>query len=104
MAKNFEWDYKAAGDLLLRSEEIAQVCEEAAARMTRATGMDYKSDVRKGKNRVRAMGQGNVNGETVKKKKRFKKEKMERDPETGWPICTKCGEAHFHCTCWRKKG
>lgn len=43
MAKNFEWDYKAAGDLLLRSEEIAQACEEAAARMTRATGMSYKT-------------------------------------------------------------
>lgn len=43
MAKAFEWDYKAAGELLLRSEEIAQVCEEAAARMTRATGMNYKT-------------------------------------------------------------
>lgn len=43
MAKDFEWDYKAAGDLMLRSEEIAAVCEQAAARMTRATGMTYKT-------------------------------------------------------------
>lgn len=41
MAKDFEWDYKAAGDLLLLSEEIAKECEAAAAKMTRATGMDY---------------------------------------------------------------
>lgn len=41
MAKNFVWDYKAAGDLMLRSEEIAKVCEDAAAKMTRVTGMDY---------------------------------------------------------------
>lgn len=41
MAKNFVWDYKAAGDLMLRSEEIAKTCEDAAAKMTRATGMDY---------------------------------------------------------------
>lgn len=41
MAKNFVWDYKAAGDLMLRSEGIQQACEDAAANMTRATGMDY---------------------------------------------------------------
>lgn len=41
MAKDFVWDYKAAGDLLLRSEEIETACEEAAARLTRATGMEY---------------------------------------------------------------
>ena len=52
MAKDFEWDYKAAGDLMLRSEEIAQVCEQQAERMTRATGMEYKSDVMLGKTRV----------------------------------------------------
>jgi hypothetical protein len=43
MAKTFEWDYKAAGELLLKSEEIASVCEEAAAKMTRATGVTYKT-------------------------------------------------------------
>lgn len=41
MAKNFVWDYQAAGDLMLRSEEIAEECEAAAAKMTRATGVDY---------------------------------------------------------------
>lgn len=43
MAKKFEWDYKAAGELLLKSEEIANACEEAAAKMTRATGVTYKT-------------------------------------------------------------
>lgn len=43
MAKNFVWDYKAAGDLMLRSEEIAQVCEKEAQRMSRATGMTYST-------------------------------------------------------------
>ena len=52
MAKDFDWDYKAAGDMLLRSEEIAQFCEQQAERMTRATGMEYKSDVMLGKTRV----------------------------------------------------
>ena len=107
MAKNFIWDYQAAGDLMLRSEEMAQVCEEQAERMTRATGMEYKADVRVGKKRVRAIAKGNVNGTTVKNSKRFRnnsERKFERDPETGWPICPKCGEAHFHCTCWKKKG
>lgn len=54
MAKDFEWDYKAAGDLFLRSEEIAQFCDQQAERMTRATGMEYKSDVYQGKTRVNA--------------------------------------------------
>ena len=41
MAKNFVWDYQAAGDLMLRSEEIQEICEDAAANMTRVTGMTY---------------------------------------------------------------
>ena len=57
MAKNaFEWDYQAAGDLMLRSPEIAEVCEKEAERMTRATGMAYQSDVMFGKTRVNARG------------------------------------------------
>ena len=44
MAKDFKWDYKAAGDLMLRSEEIAEACEAAATKMTRATGMTYKTE------------------------------------------------------------
>lgn len=39
----FQWDYQAAGDLMLRSGEIAEVCEQAAAKMTRSTGMTYKT-------------------------------------------------------------
>ena len=37
---------------LLKSDEIAAVCEQAAEKMTRATGMAYKSDVVIGKTRV----------------------------------------------------
>lgn len=54
--KTFEWDYAAAGNLLLKSDEIAAVCENEAAKMTRATGMEYISDVRVGKTRVIAGG------------------------------------------------
>lgn len=52
----FEWDYKAAGDLMLRSPEIASICEQAAAKMTRATGMEYVPDVHMGRTRVNAGG------------------------------------------------
>lgn len=41
---------------LLKSDELAEVCEREAERMTRATGMKYQSDVRIGKLRVRAGG------------------------------------------------
>lgn len=55
MAKTrFEWNYEAAGDLLLRSPEIASVCESVAEKMTRATGVEYKADVYMGKTRVNA--------------------------------------------------
>jgi hypothetical protein len=64
MAKNpFEWDYQAAGDLMLRSPEIAEVCEKEAERMTRATGIQYKSDVVYGKTRVNAAGYQSTGGE-----------------------------------------
>lgn len=52
--KQFEWDYAAAGDLLLKSKEIADFCEQEAARLTRSTGVEYIPDVRKGSQRVRA--------------------------------------------------
>ena len=41
---------------LLRSSEVADVCEKEAARMTRATGMEYVPDVHIGKNRANAGG------------------------------------------------
>lgn len=50
------WDYEAAGDLMLRSSEIAGVCEAAAEKMTRAAGVDYVADVRMGRTRVNAGG------------------------------------------------
>ena len=52
----FEWDYKAAGNIFLRSEEIADFCEKQAERMTRATGVEYTADVKLGKRRVFARG------------------------------------------------
>ena len=55
-SKTFVWDYQAAGDLMLRSAEIAKACEQEAARMTRATGMTYQADVMQGKTRVNARG------------------------------------------------
>ena len=58
MAKNFVWDYKAAGDLMLRSKEITEVCEAAAARMTRATGMEYKFETGRTSQRVIVEGRG----------------------------------------------
>lgn len=41
---------------LLKSDEMAEVCEREAERMTRATGQFYMSDVKIGKYRVRAGG------------------------------------------------
>ena len=70
MAKNFEWDYDAAGDLMLRSQEIADVCEKEAARITRAAGVEYRSDVRVGRTRVNARGYDKMSGEKGVYKKR----------------------------------
>lgn len=39
---------------LLKSAEIASVCESEAARMTRATGVEYVADVYVGRSRVNA--------------------------------------------------
>lgn len=41
---------------LLKSDEIASVCEAEAARMTRATGVEYVPDVHVGRTRVNAAG------------------------------------------------
>lgn len=70
MAKDFDWDYKAAGDLFLRSEEITQFCDQQAEKMTRATGMEYKSDVHQGKSRVNARGYDSSRNEGGTYKKR----------------------------------
>ena len=86
MAKNqFEWDYAAAGNLLLKSDEIASICEREAEKMTRATGMKYVPDVRVGSTRVRAAGfqeQGKTDGEEF--------------------VCPKCGVSHPNCRCSRR--
>lgn len=58
-SKDFEWDYTAAGNLMLRSAEISAICEAEAARLTRATGVNYVPDVQMGKTRVRAGGYQN---------------------------------------------
>lgn len=39
---------------LLKSQEIGNICEAQAARMTRATGVEYKADVYVGRTRVNA--------------------------------------------------
>lgn len=39
---------------LLKSPAIASICEAQAARMTRATGVEYTADVHYGRNRVNA--------------------------------------------------
>lgn len=41
---------------LLKSPEIADFCEQNAARMTRATGVEYTADVHYGRSRVNAGG------------------------------------------------
>lgn len=55
-SKTFEWDYHAAEELIMKSEDMAKVCEEQAARMTRATGMEYRPDIYVGETRVNAGG------------------------------------------------
>ena len=81
MAKTFEWDYAVAGDLLLRSPEIASFCEEQAARMTAATGMEYTTETRMGSQRVHVVaGEGKEKG-------------------AQWKVCPKCGRAHPNCDC-----
>lgn len=68
MAKSkFEWDYDAAGDLMLRSDAIAAICEAEAERMTRATGVEYIPDVRMGKQRVSASARTAADSEIAKK-------------------------------------
>ena len=84
MAKKFEWDYAAAGELLLRSPEIAEFCGQQAERMTRATGMAYVPDIKVGTQRVSAGGYDNIK---VSKKKTAEK------------VCPKCGRAHPNCHC-----
>lgn len=37
---------------LLQSDEVASICEAQAGKMTRITGMHYKTDVYVGKSRV----------------------------------------------------
>lgn len=55
MAKTrFEWNYEAAGDIMLRSQAIANVCESVAEKMTRAAGVEYRADVHMGVTRVNA--------------------------------------------------
>lgn len=82
----FVWDYKAAGELFLKSEGIAEVCAQTAEKMTRATGMEYRPNVFVGKRRVNAGGYQQSGGD-----------------ETEYPVCPKCGDAHYHCRCSRKK-
>lgn len=52
---NVEIELNSAGIReLLKSSEIANICEAQAARMTRATGVEYVADVYVGRTRVNA--------------------------------------------------
>ena len=81
MAKTrFEWDYHAAGNLLLKSPEITAICEAEAVRMTRATGMEYIPDVFMGRQRVKVGG-------------------YQKSDDSKAGICPKCGRWHPNCDC-----
>lgn len=84
----FEWDYDAAGDLMLRSDAIAAVCKAEAEKMTRATGVEYIPYVRMGSQRVIVKALKKAEG----------KEKGKR-----WKLCPKCGKYHPNCTCAENK-
>ena len=82
-AVKFIWDYASAGEILLRSQEMADICEELAATMTRATGTEYVSDVKVFGDRVRAIGRDEMskddavyarrkNGKLVYREKKLK--------------------------------
>ena len=78
MAKTrFEWDYEAAGDLMLRSEEIANVCEAQAEKMSRAAGVRYVADVRIGKIRANAKGMCRASKYKTKKKRKTGKRRLQ---------------------------
>lgn len=56
MSKNVKIELNSAGiQQLLKSAEIASACEQQAARMSAAAGVEYKADVYVGKTRVNAM-------------------------------------------------
>lgn len=65
---------------LLKSSEIADVCEQEAQRMTRSAGMAYVADVHIGSTRVIAAGY----------------RKIEDNREN---VCPKCGRPHPNCDC-----
>ena len=73
-AVRFDWDYASAGEILLRSPEMAKICESLAESMTRATGTEYTADVKVFGNRVRAIGydQMSKDGGTYKRRKNGK--------------------------------
>lgn len=85
MAKTkFEWDYAAAGDLMLRSQEIAAVCDAEAERMTRATGVKYVSDVRRGNQRVIASARTSADNEAVKNQRDSQNPRNRRTVKGYW--------------------
>lgn len=78
------WDYAAAGDLMLRSQAIADFCDAEAEKRTHATGMDYVSNIRVGSQRVRAGAYDAVSSDSTES------------------VCPKCGEAHPNYRCNKK--
>lgn len=58
MSKSVKIELNSAGiQQLLKSAEIASVCEYQAHRLTMASGVEYKADVYIGKTRVNAKAQ-----------------------------------------------
>lgn len=76
--KRFRWDYGAAGKLMLKSDEMAELLEEQAKRMTRATGMEYRPEIKRTSERVFAMAQDRMSSEHgyYQKRKKGKKGKL----------------------------
>lgn len=55
MSKSVKIELNSAGiQQLLKSAEIAGVCERQAARLTAASGVEYRADVYVGKTRINA--------------------------------------------------
>lgn len=63
MSRNIKVELNSAGiQQLLKSAEIASVCEREAARMSAAAGVEYRADVFVGRTRVNARGKTKEGG------------------------------------------
>lgn len=77
-----ELNKEAVRELLL-SDEVAEHLDQIAEKRTRATGVEYVSNIHRGRNRVNAGAY----------------QKAEDGKQTKQKICPKCGHWHPNCTC-----